>query len=198
MDVQGVYISSGHYLALSLITYVGCIISIVALTLCLAAFCLFRGVQGDRATIHKNLCLCLLIAETVFLFGIAQVQQKIACTVIAAVLHYFFLAAFGWMLMEGFQLYALLVEVFESEQSRKKYFYLFAYGMPLIIVGISLGVDHTSYGTRRHCWLNTDNYFVFSFVGPVIVVLLVIKKFSSILRRMFLIVLHFCRRIWCS
>jgi hypothetical protein len=46
----------------------------------------------------------------------------------AGLLHYFFLAAFMWMLIEGVQLYVMLVEVFEAERSRVKYYYLVSYG----------------------------------------------------------------------
>lgn len=57
--------------------------------------------QGDRTTIHKNLCVCLLIAETVFLAGVNQTDKPVVCGVVAGLLHFFFLAAFVWMFMEG-------------------------------------------------------------------------------------------------
>lgn len=132
-----------------------------------------RGLKNDRTTIHKNLCLCLLIAETLFLGGIGQTQMRIVCGVIAGFLQYFFLAAFAWMFMEGFQLYVMLIEVFESEKSRMRWYYIVSYGVPMIIVSISAIIDPFSYGTSRYCWLRADNYFIFSFVGPVVVVIFV-------------------------
>ena len=36
-----------------------------------------RNLQSDRNTIHKNLVLCLLIAELLFLFGIGQTSDKV-------------------------------------------------------------------------------------------------------------------------
>lgn len=65
----------------------------------------------------------------------------------------------------------MLIEVFEVEKSRLKWYYVFAYGVPLVIVLISAAVYPQGYGTDLHCWLQTNNYFIFSFVGPVIVVL---------------------------
>ena len=50
------------------------------------------------------------------------------CSIIAGVLHFLFLAAFAWMLLEGVQLYAMLVEVFEQERSRRPWYYLTGYG----------------------------------------------------------------------
>lgn len=57
-----------------------------------------------------------------------SVVLQILCSVIAVLLHYFFLAAFSWMCLEGIQLYMMLIEVFEAEKSRVKYYYLAAYG----------------------------------------------------------------------
>jgi hypothetical protein len=77
------------------------------------------------------------------------------------------------MILSGFQLYVMLIEVFEAEKSRIRWYYIFAYGVPLIIVAVSCVVDPFSYGTDRYCWLRADNFFIFSFVGPVIAVILV-------------------------
>lgn len=68
----------------------------------------------------------------------------------------------------------MLIEVFEAEKSRLRWYYLVAYGAPLLVVAISCIIDPLSYGTDRYCWLRADNYFIFSFVGPVILVILVI------------------------
>ncbi|KAI4887232.1 hypothetical protein NFI96_005987, partial [Prochilodus magdalenae] len=91
----------------------------------------------------------------------------IACPIFAGLLHFFFLAAFSWLCLEGVQLYLMLVEVFESEYSRKKYYYLCGYCFPALVVGISAAIDYRSYGTKKACWLRVDNYFVWSFIGPV-------------------------------
>lgn len=78
-----------------------------------------------------------------------SIRMQIACAIFAALLHFFFLAAFTWMFLEGVQLYIMLVEVFESEHSRRKYFYLVGYGMPALIVAVSAAVDYRSYGTDK-------------------------------------------------
>ena len=88
----------------------------------------YRNLHSDRNTIHKNLVLCLLLAEILFLTGIGQVHHKIMCSIVAGFLHFFFLCAFSWMCLEGIQLYVMLIEVFEAERSRTKWYYLFGYG----------------------------------------------------------------------
>ncbi|XP_043554602.1 adhesion G protein-coupled receptor L2 isoform X26 [Chiloscyllium plagiosum] len=169
-----------HELILSIISWVGIVISLICLAICIFTFCFFRGLQSDRNTIHKNLCMNLFIAEFIFLVGIDKVDYEIACSIFAGVLHFFFLAAFAWMCLEGVQLYLMLVEVFESEYSRKKYFYLCGYLLPAIIVGVSAAVDYKSYGTKKACWLRIDNHFIWSFLGPVCLIILVNLVFLCI------------------
>ncbi|CAD0206234.1 unnamed protein product [Chrysodeixis includens] len=172
MDVHGVSLSAGHELALQTLTYIGCGISTVALAAAIIVFMCFKnGKQTDRALIHKNLCACLLVAEIVFLAGIDKTQNRIFCGVVAGLLHYFFLAAFAWMFLEGFHLYAMLVEVFEPEQARARWYCSLAYLAPALVVLVSAAVYPAGYGTDTHCWLSTDRWFIMSFVGPVILVL---------------------------
>uniref|UniRef100_A0A8C2BY11 Adhesion G protein-coupled receptor L3 n=1 Tax=Cyprinus carpio TaxID=7962 RepID=A0A8C2BY11_CYPCA len=167
-------------LLLDIITWVGILLSLVCLLVCIFTFCFFRGLQSDRNTIHKNLCISLFIAETLFLTGINRTDQPIACAVFAALLHFFFLSAFTWMFLEGVQLYIMLVEVFESEHSRRRYFYLAGYGIPALIVAVSAAVDYHSYGTDRVCWLRLDTYFIWSFIGPATLIIMLNVIFLGI------------------
>uniref|UniRef100_A0A8C5H1Q7 Adhesion G protein-coupled receptor L1-like n=2 Tax=Gouania willdenowi TaxID=441366 RepID=A0A8C5H1Q7_GOUWI len=169
-----------HELILFVITWVGIVISLVCLAICISTFCFLRGLQTDRNTIHKNLCINLFIAELLFLIGIDKTEYHIACPIFAGLLHFFFLAAFSWMCLEGVQLYLMLVEVFESEYSRKKYYYLCGYCFPALVVGISAAVDYRSYGTKKACWLRVDNYFIWSFIGPVSFVIMLNLLFLMI------------------
>uniref|UniRef100_A0A667ZQA1 Adhesion G protein-coupled receptor L2 n=1 Tax=Myripristis murdjan TaxID=586833 RepID=A0A667ZQA1_9TELE len=156
-----------HELLLTVITRVGIVVSLVCLAISIFTFCFFRGLQSDRNTIHKNLCINLFIAELIFLIGIDMTEPRIGCAIIAGILHFFFLASFSWMCLEGVQLYLMLVEVFESEYSRKKYYYVSGYLLPAIVVGVSAAIDYRSYGTKKACWLSVDNHFIWSFIGPV-------------------------------
>ncbi|XP_038066887.1 adhesion G protein-coupled receptor L1-like isoform X2 [Patiria miniata] len=179
MNTKGTPISQSHGFVLSVITYIGFILSSICLLLAFITFAYFKNLQNDRNTIHKNLCVCLLIAEIIFMAGIDQASRGAMCTVVALLLHYFFLAAFAWMCLEGIQLYFMLVEVFEAESSRRKYYYPFGYGVPLFVVGIAAAIDIGSYGTDKYCWLEVENNFIWAFVAPVIVIIVVNTMFLS-------------------
>ncbi|XP_044057106.1 adhesion G protein-coupled receptor L2 isoform X35 [Siniperca chuatsi] len=163
-EISGIVL---HGPILRVITCVGIVVSLICLTISIFTFCFFRGLQSDRNTIHKNLCINLFIAELIFLIGIDMTEPTIGCSIIAGILHFFFLASFSWMCLEGVQLYLMLVEVFESEYSRKKYYYVSGYLFPAIVVGVSAAIDYRSYGTEKACWLRVDNHFIWSFIGPV-------------------------------
>ena len=56
----------------------------------------------DRSTIHTHLCWCLLLAHLVLLLGLDATSLYPLCYAVAVTLHFLFLAAFSWMLAEGY------------------------------------------------------------------------------------------------
>lgn len=65
-------------LILFVITWVGMVISLVCLALCISTFCCLRGLQSDRTTIHKNLCLTLFISQLLFLIGMDKTHYTVS------------------------------------------------------------------------------------------------------------------------
>merc|ERR1719154_197791 len=175
VDVYGLAQSEQHKNNLNILTWIGCGISIASLVVCIYVFSTFRSAKNDRSAINSNLCFCLLLAELFFLCGIGQTGYPSFCSVVAAVLHYLFLASFFWMLIAGFQIYVLLVEVFEPDGSRFVQYYLLGYIAPLLIVLCSLLMDtllnyETVYGHRDFCWINSNIHLVLSFLMPVFLI----------------------------
>ncbi|OCT97367.1 hypothetical protein XELAEV_18009587mg, partial [Xenopus laevis] len=66
-----------HDILLDVITWIGILLSLVCLLICIFTFCFFRGLQSDRNTIHKNLCISLFVAELLFLIGINRTDQPV-------------------------------------------------------------------------------------------------------------------------
>lgn len=71
---------------------------------------------------------------------------QVGCAVVAGVLHYFFLASFCWMCLEGVQLFRMVVLVFNTTL-RPIYMIAAGYGVPAVIVAISATVNASGYGT---------------------------------------------------
>uniref|UniRef100_A0A1I7V0X1 G_PROTEIN_RECEP_F2_4 domain-containing protein n=1 Tax=Caenorhabditis tropicalis TaxID=1561998 RepID=A0A1I7V0X1_9PELO len=173
MDVSGQVgqFSGGLASALDVISTIGCAISIVCLALSVCVFTFFRNLQNVRNSIHRNLCLCLLIAELVFVIGMDRTGNRTGCGVVAILIHYFFLASFCWMLLEGYQLYMMLIQVFEPNRTRIVLYYLFCYGCPAVVVAISAGIRWEDYGTDSYCWIDTSTPTIWAFVAPIIIII---------------------------
>ncbi|KAI4882402.1 hypothetical protein NFI96_025167, partial [Prochilodus magdalenae] len=157
---------------LQLITWVGLSLSLICLLICMLTFRFVRSIQSTRTTIHLHLCISLFIADLVFLAGITQTQNKVGCAFVAGLLHFFFLAAFCWMCLEGVQLFRMVVLVFNTTL-RPLYLMAGGYGIPALIVIISASINAKGYGTESHCWLSLDGGFIWSFFAPVCVIIVV-------------------------
>ncbi len=110
---------------------------------------LSSSVNGQNYHLIVTLFFPFFLCLSSPLSTLPRCYPQIACPIFAGLLHFFFLAAFSWMCLEGVQLYLMLVEVFESEYSRKKYYYLCGYCFPALVVGISAAIDYRSYGTKK-------------------------------------------------
>ncbi|KAM7009495.1 adhesion G protein-coupled receptor L1-like isoform 2-T2 [Tautogolabrus adspersus] len=150
------------------VSWVGISVALVCLATCITTLCC-QGApwHTDHSTIHCNLWANLLITELLFLVGANKTQYTVVCSIIAGLLHFSLLSAFCWLCLEGVELYLLQREVFEGRNSRRKYFYLCGYSVPGLVVAVSAAIDFRGYGSTTACWLRTDNYFIWSFLGPV-------------------------------
>uniref|UniRef100_A0A667XVQ2 Si:ch211-241f5.3 n=1 Tax=Myripristis murdjan TaxID=586833 RepID=A0A667XVQ2_9TELE len=157
---------------LQLITWVGLSLSLLCLFICILTFSLVRSIQSPRTTIHLHLCISLFIANLVFLAGISRTENRLGCAVVAGLLHYFYLAAFCWMCLEGVQLFRMVVLVFNTNFKTIPMLAV-GYGVPAVIVAVSAIVNAKGYGTKRHCWLNLEDAFIWSFFGPVCVIIII-------------------------
>uniref|UniRef100_A0A4W3H2S8 G-protein coupled receptors family 2 profile 2 domain-containing protein n=1 Tax=Callorhinchus milii TaxID=7868 RepID=A0A4W3H2S8_CALMI len=89
------------------------------------------------------------------------------CQITAILLHYLFLTSFAWMMLEGVQLYLMVVKVFQSKILQSRILFSFGYGLSLLIVAITVATNHNAYGANNICWLSIENGFIWAFVGPV-------------------------------
>ncbi|XP_019369277.1 PREDICTED: adhesion G protein-coupled receptor E3 [Gavialis gangeticus] len=164
---------------LTMISYVGLIVSLICLILAIVTFLFSRTVKNTSSNfIHLQLSIFLFLADAIFLAGINQTYLKLLCSIIAGVLHYLFLACFAWMLMEGVNLFLVVRNLKVANYSgagrhMKTCMYAFGYGFPAVIVTVSASSFPSGYGTPYHCWLKLDRNFRWSFLGPVCTIIMI-------------------------
>ncbi|XP_076131571.1 adhesion G protein-coupled receptor D2 [Alosa pseudoharengus] len=158
---------------LTKLTFIGSGASLCALMVTLMLFTVLDIPKSDRTSIHKNLFVALTCAQVVLLCSGSAINNKVACTLVAALLHLFFMAAFSWMLVEGLLLWSKVVTVNLSEDRHMKYYYLIGWGLPVLIVTITLASASGRYAADGHCWLSVQNGVIWGFAGPVIFIIMV-------------------------
>ncbi|XP_033127596.1 adhesion G-protein coupled receptor G2-like [Anneissia japonica] len=171
--------------AADVVTIVGLSISIASLFLTLLTFVSKKKFRkSEPKQILCQLCLSLLGLYIVFLAGIDQTEDKNWCTFAAALLHYFLLSSIFWMSVQAVKMYYLLVKVVNSHVSHFVFkACLFAWGFPVIIVLVSVFIDHNSYVySAKYCFLTLQHMY-YSVAIPVALSLL----FNM---TVFLLVLH--------
>jgi len=81
-----------------------------------------------------NLIAALGMAQLTYAVGIDLTQDATTCTIIAVLLHLFYMATFTWMLCEGIHLYFKIVAVFDSEgKSKKILYYVIGWGEYIMV-----------------------------------------------------------------
>ncbi|NWR64612.1 AGRD2 protein, partial [Bucorvus abyssinicus] len=160
-------------LTLQTLTFIGCGVSFCAL---IVTFILFLAVgvpKSERTTVHKNLIFALAAAEALLMFSELAKTNQVMCFVVTALLHLFFMAAFSWMMVEGLLLWSKVVAVNMSEDWRMKFYYVTGWGLPVVVVGVTLATSFNKYVADNHCWLNVQTNVIWAFVGPVLFILAV-------------------------
>uniref|UniRef100_A0A8C8SB18 Adhesion G-protein coupled receptor D1 n=1 Tax=Pelusios castaneus TaxID=367368 RepID=A0A8C8SB18_9SAUR len=176
MQVVPVKLTTQHQMVLTSISYMGCSLSIFSLTITLVTFAILSSVstmRNQRYHIHANLSFAILVAQILLLISFQFSPGTVPCKILAILLHFFFLSAFAWMLVEGFHLYSMVIKVFGSEESKHLYYYGIGWGCPLVICIISATSAMDSYGERGNCWLSLENGAIWAFVAPALCVIVV-------------------------
>ncbi|NXU53734.1 AGRG2 protein, partial [Turnix velox] len=175
-------------LVLTFISYIGCGLSAIFLSVTLVTYIAFEKIRRDYPSkILIQLCAALLLLNLVFLLDswIALYDTRGLCIAVAVFLHYFLLVSFTWMGLEAFHMYLALVKVFNTYI--RKYilkFCIVGWGLPAVVVSIVLAVSPDNYGlitTGRvsvnrpdeFCWLKNRVAFYITAVGYFCLIFLI-------------------------
>ncbi|XP_041883125.1 adhesion G-protein coupled receptor G1 [Corvus kubaryi] len=141
-----------HRNYLSIITYVGCLISALA-SICTIFFLYFRSKQRDQITsmyIHMNLLVAIFVLDVTFLISehLAGSGSEAVCRVGGLLLHFALLSCLTWMGIEGYNLYRLVIEVFNAYHDHfLRKLCLVGWGFPICCVMLIFLASWTNYGS---------------------------------------------------
>uniref|UniRef100_Q8IZF6-2 Isoform 2 of Adhesion G-protein coupled receptor G4 n=1 Tax=Homo sapiens TaxID=9606 RepID=Q8IZF6-2 len=190
MDLSRSTVDSVNEQILALITYTGCGISSIFLGVAVVTYIAFHKLRKDYpAKILINLCTALLMLNLVFLINswLSSFQKVGVCITAAVALHYFLLVSFTWMGLEAVHMYLALVKVFNIYiPNYILKFCLVGWGIPAIMVAITVSVKKDLYGTLSpttpFCWIKDDSIFYISVVAYFCLIFLMnLSMFCTVL-----------------
>ncbi|KFV54766.1 G-protein coupled receptor 56 [Tyto alba] len=136
---------------LSIISYIGCLISALA-SICTIFFLYFRSKQRDQVMsmhIHMNLLGAIFLLDVTFLVSehLASSSSEAICRAGGLFLHFSLLSCLTWMGIEGYNLYRLVIEVFNAYHDHFLLkLCLVGWGLPFFCVMLIFLASWTNYG----------------------------------------------------
>uniref|UniRef100_A0A8C8D1Z3 Cadherin EGF LAG seven-pass G-type receptor 2 n=1 Tax=Oncorhynchus tshawytscha TaxID=74940 RepID=A0A8C8D1Z3_ONCTS len=125
-----------------------------------------RAMHCNKTSIINNGATALFISELIFILGI----NLFVCTIIAILLHFFYLCTFSWLFLEGLHVYRMLSEIRDINYGPMRFYYMIGWGVPAFITGLAVGLDPEGYGNPDFCWLSVYDTLIWSLAGPIAMV----------------------------
>ncbi|KAK3729999.1 hypothetical protein QZH41_000961 [Actinostola sp. cb2023] len=170
---------------LVVLTYVCMVISIIALVFVLVTYTLFTELRTSPGINLMNLSVSILLAQLLWILGSGQTDTPIACTVIAVLLHYFFLVSFVWTSIIVFDTWRAFTvkgrrSLADSKHNRLVHclrYMAVGWLSVMVYVAICVAIDQSDavtigYQSSKACWMANPWGILFSFAVPVALILM--------------------------
>lgn len=164
--------SSGeHDRILTFVTRVGMALSLTGVILTIISYLQLTDRNSPLCHIRVSLTSCIGAGHIIFFAGIDSTANQAACVAVAALMQYFLMASFCWMLVEGIYIYLFVVKVYNISDKMHRY-HGFCWGLPAIIVAVSLVIAAGNDGIEtfvndENCWISSSNDVIWIFVSFV-------------------------------
>ncbi|XP_066023223.1 adhesion G protein-coupled receptor L4-like [Pocillopora verrucosa] len=156
---------------LTVLTHVGMALSLAGVSITIISYIRLTDRQAPLFHSRVGLTSCIGAGHIVFFVGIDAIENKAACVTIAALMQYFLMAAFCWMLVEGAYIYLFVIKVYNVNDKICR-FHGLCWGLPAVMVTASLGVvagkdGIENYVSDQYCWISSRNKVIWIFVSFV-------------------------------
>ena len=182
VDINITVLFYSYPAAFSIVTYIGCSLSLFGCALVLLTYGLFRELRTLPGKILMNLsatilATCLFIVVGVPLFALAEREEL--CQTTAIFLHWLVLCQFSWMAIMSYELARTLIRATHlkpvQDKNTKRHillvYMLIGWGLPTVITGVSVIVnyftDYIQYGVDGFCWIGHADSLYIVFIAPV-------------------------------
>ena len=171
----------------SILTYVGCSLSIIGCIFVLLTYTLFSELRTLPGKILMNLsatilATCIFTVIGIPLFSLAEKEEL--CQTTAIVMHWLVLCEFSWMMIMSYELTRTLIRATQLKPVQTKnakrhillVYMLIGWGSPTVITGVCVIVNYTTdyirYGREGFCWIEHMNSMYTVFIAPVAILII--------------------------
>uniref|UniRef100_A0A673XJJ7 Cadherin, EGF LAG seven-pass G-type receptor 2 n=1 Tax=Salmo trutta TaxID=8032 RepID=A0A673XJJ7_SALTR len=161
---------NGEILPVKLVTWSTVSVTLGFLFLTTLFLLCLRDMHCNKTSIINNGATALFISELIFILGINLADNPFVCTIIAILLHFFYLCTFSWLFLEGLHVYRMLSEIRDINYGPMRFYYMIGWGVPAFITGLAVGLDPEGYGNPDFCWLSVYDTLIWSLAGPIAMV----------------------------
>ncbi|QQP58448.1 Starry night, partial [Caligus rogercresseyi] len=102
-------------------------------------------------------------------FNASMIDYDILCKLVTMALHYFSITSFIWMLIDSIHIYRMLKELRDINHGKMSFYTTGGFGLPAVIIGLTVGVSGNNYGSASFCWLSFANLTTWSMFIPEII-----------------------------
>ncbi|XP_066023885.1 adhesion G protein-coupled receptor L4 isoform X2 [Pocillopora verrucosa] len=167
-------ISANDEKNLEILTYVGLTLSVIGISLTIISYVTLTDMRRPLSQIRVSLVASLGAGQIMFLAGIRATGNKGSCVTVAALMQYFLMAAFCWMLVEGIYLYLFIVKVY-NVGNKLRMCHGISWGLPALVVAISLSIAAGKDGigsflANKYCWMSSTNGLIWIFIVFVVLI----------------------------
>jgi cadherin EGF LAG seven-pass G-type receptor 1 len=123
--------------------------------------------------IHRNIVFCVLAVQLLLLIVVLANTQLISmpflCTFTTMALHYASVATYVWIAVESIHIYRMLSELRDINHGKTTFYSAAGFGIPGLVVGLTMGVSGNNYGSASFCWLSYSHSSIWGMIGPEVV-----------------------------
>ncbi|KAJ8022694.1 Adhesion G-protein coupled receptor G4 [Holothuria leucospilota] len=160
--------------ALTLITWIGSLLSIVGLVFCILTTLIFKNLRRKQSSkIHINLYMSLIGFYLTFLLGEVAIGNSKYCRIAATAIHFFCLTTVAWTCAESVNMYYMFVKYRRTNISNfLPISLLLAYGLPLIPSLIVFFIDQYEYQLDDYCFLHPGYSLTFGMLLEILLMII--------------------------
>lgn len=158
-------VDDGHIQALSFISFIGCIASMIGLSLVLMTFLLFKKWRKSLGNkILFNFSIALFCVTVCFLCAGYVTFDPRLCKATAVAMHYFLIASFAWMVVEGIYQYLNYVIVIGAKNYKSRFMRRagpLAWGLPILpVLGVLIHDSKLYTMHDEFCWMELEAFYI--------------------------------------